>query len=150
MPIEETQGCAVCGATLSHVGILYNGTKVVRILACENGHFIQASTPQEVVAWIDLATMGKFSAKLYDSDLIPTDLQVLWVRRGDAWTRTKVQDLPSADVNLGEVNSCPFCHSTNTVVMRDAKQYFVCCDACNVYGPESEDLRNALDKWNSA
>lgn len=150
MPTDEILGCAVCSASMSYVGVMYNGVKVVRILACENGHFIQATTPQELQSWLNLSAMGKFSVKLYESDILPSDLQELWIRNGDAWTRTKIKD-PVADIaNLGNVRSCPFCHSTHTLVMRDSKNYFLCCGDCEVYGPEAVELHNAIDKWNSA
>lgn len=155
MPKAEVLGCSVstctvCSAPTSSVGMLYDGTKVARILACQNGHFIPAMTPQEHTTWLNLAALGKFYMKLQVSDLLPSDIQELWSRKGDVWTRTASPDLADLSANLEQINPCPFCHSTRTLVMRDTKHYFLCCDACDVYGPESTELNNAIDKWNSA
>jgi hypothetical protein len=56
MPKAEVLGCevctcTVCGSPSSSVGMLYDGTKVARILACQNGHFIPAMTPPLGSTW---------------------------------------------------------------------------------------------------
>jgi hypothetical protein len=155
MPKAEVLGCAVCTCTVccaptSSVGMLYDGTKVARILACQNGHFIPAMTPEEHTTWLNLAALGKFFMKLQVSDLLPNDLQELWIRKNDIWRRASTPDAAADAVNLGLINPCPFCRSTNTFVMRDTKHYFLCCDSCDVFGPEAAELSNAIIKWNAA
>jgi len=150
MLTDEIPGCAVCSSPMSSVGVLYNGVKVTRILACENGHFLSTLSLQNQSTWLELATMARFYAKLHEGNLLPSDQQELWIRKTDVWTRTKAADALPDDIELGFVNACPFCHSTNTLVIHDDKYYFLCCNSCNVYGPEATKLNNAIDKWNSA
>jgi hypothetical protein len=150
MSTDEVFVCAVCSEPLTSVGVLYNGAKVIRILACQNGHFIPTLTPQEHVTWRNLATLGKFSMKLYESDLLPSDQQVLMTRRGGTWGSPKVPNVVMDATLLNKVRPCPFCRSTHTSILQDARAYFLCCEACEVFGPEAAELVNAIDKWNSA
>jgi hypothetical protein len=65
------------------------------------------------------------------------------------WARTQVPDPEADGASLGNVRPCHFCHSTSTSILRDSQHYFLCCDSCEVYGPEATGLVNAVDKWNS-